>query len=80
MTSKNKKLTGLFVGGCLGILLVAAISWVASKGNFGASDQFCQGVTISGMDMGGLTKPEGQKKVTDFVEALNARQDRKSVV
>lgn len=74
MTSKNKKLTGLFVGGCLGVLVVAAGSWVAAKGNFGASDQFCQGVTISGMDMGGLTKPEGQKKVTEFVEALNARQ------
>ena len=74
MTSKNKKLAGLFIAGCLGVLLVAVVSWMAVKGNFGASDEFCEGVTISGLDVGGLKKSQGQKKVMDFVEALNVRQ------
>lgn len=74
MTSKNKKLTGLFIVGCLGIILVAVVSWMAAKGNFGANDRFCEGVTVGGIDVGGLTKSEGQKKVMEYVEAVNARQ------
>ena len=74
MTSKNKKLTGLFLLGCLGVVLVAVVSSMAAKGNFGAKDEFCQGVSVGGVDVGGLTKSQGQKKVTEYVEALNARQ------
>lgn len=74
MTSKNKKLAGIFIVGCLGVLVVAMMSWMAAKGNFGSNDRFCQGVTIGGIDVGGLTKSEGQKKVTEYVKAVNARQ------
>lgn len=74
MTSKNKKLTGLFLLGCLGVVLVAVVSWMAAKGNFGAKDEFCQGVSVGGIDIGGLTKSQGQKKVTDYIKALNARR------
>lgn len=33
MTSKNKKLAGIFIVGCLGVLVVAMMSWMAAKGN-----------------------------------------------
>ena len=74
MTSKNKKLTGLFIAGCLGVVLVAVVSWMAARGNFSSSDKFCEGVSIGSMDVGGLTKSQGQDKIEEYVNALNERQ------
>lgn len=74
MTSKNKKLTGLFIAGCLAVLIIALGTWMAARGSFGADNTFCEGVTISGMEMGGMTKSQGQKRVDEYVEMLNERQ------
>ena len=68
MTSKNKKLTVLFVIGCICILVIAGAVGLVAGGAFKNRNKIAEGVKISGLDVGGLTKEEAQKKADTYIE------------
>ena len=74
MTSKNKKLTILFAAGCLCILVLAGMTGMMANDIFGNHDKIADGVKINGVDVGGLTKAEAEKKIFDYKEKLENRQ------
>ena len=75
MTSKNKKLTALFTAGCVVVLIVAVSVWFSSKGvTLGKSDEICEGVTVNGIDVGGLTRKQAEKKIDTLLEELLKRE------
>ncbi|MDD7403290.1 MAG: VanW family protein [Butyribacter sp.] len=74
MTSKNKKLTVLFVIGCICILVIAGAVGLVAGGAFKNRNKIAEGVKISGLDVGGLTKEEAQKKADTYIEKLENRE------
>lgn len=74
MTSRNKKLSVLFVIGCLCVIVVAgAVGYVATVG-MGNSDEIMDGVKIGGVDVGGLSEEEAEAKVDEYMRKLQERQ------
>lgn len=73
MTDKNKKLTILFLIGCVCILVIAAGVVIGVRGGFGNGDKIAEGVSISGMDVSGMTKAEASQKLADYMEQMNNR-------
>ncbi len=75
MTSKNKKLSALFTAGCICVLGIAAAVLFSSKGfTLEKNEEICEGVTISGVEVGGITKEEAEKKLTEYVDSLMKRE------
>lgn len=74
MSNKNKKLTALFVAGCVLIVVIAGVIGLGANGAFGNSDKICDGVRISGIDVGGMTKKEAKEKISSYEERLQNRQ------
>lgn len=74
MTGKNKKLTILFIVGCICVLVLAGTVGLLANGVFGNSDKISDGVKISGIDVGGLTKQEAKDKIDEYIEKLENRQ------
>lgn len=75
MTKKNKKLSALFTAGCVCVIGVAAAVLFSSRGiTLEKNDEICEGVTISGVEVGGITKEEAQKKLSDHINSLMKRE------
>lgn len=74
MSKKNKLLTVLFVVGCIAIILIAGIVNVVSKSDFGNNDVICEGASIDGIDVGGMTKEEAKAAVDKHVNELMSRE------
>lgn len=74
MTKKNKKLSVLFIAGCLGIIVVAGIIAFVATGGMKDSNEILDGVKIGGMEVGGLTEEEAEGKVEEYLDKLRERQ------
>lgn len=75
MTSKNKKLTILFIGGLFVVCLIVAGVWLITRGvTFQKSNKICEGVTIDGIDVGGLTKKEAESRLNEHIQKLLQRE------
>ncbi|MBR1743027.1 MAG: VanW family protein, partial [Lachnospiraceae bacterium] len=75
MTSKNKKLTACFVAGCVCVFGIAAFVWFSSRGvTLKKTNKISEGVTIDGVDVGGLTKEKAEQKLSDYIESLLNRE------
>lgn len=74
MTKKNKKLSGLFIIGCICIFILAGTVGIIASGMFGKKDTIYKGVKISGIEVGGLTKKQAAEKVSTYVDNLENRQ------
>lgn len=73
MNKKNKLLAVLFIVGCIAIICIAGVVKVVSKGNFGNDDVICEGASIDGVDIGGMTKEEAKSAVDKHISKLNDR-------
>lgn len=86
--SKNKKLAILFIAGCVCVVAVALGVWFYGKKNGTStgtgksvpftmttteSDTICKGVTIGGLDVGGLTKEQAEERLLAYMESLRHR-------
>ncbi len=74
MTKKNKKLSALFIVGCLGIIVVAGVIAFVAAGGMKDSNEIVDGVKIGGMEVGGLTEEEAEQKVGEYMDKLRNRQ------
>lgn len=74
MTSKNKKLSVLFIIGCLCIVVIAGIVAFVATGGMGNSDEIMDGVEIGGVEVGGLTEEEAEAKIENHMDKLRNRQ------
>lgn len=74
MTGKNKKLSVIFIIGCIGVLILAGTVGALANGVFGNDNKICDGVKISGISVGGLTKKEAEEKIANHIEKLENRQ------
>ena len=63
MTKKNKKLSALFIVGCLGIIVVAGVIAFVAAGGMKDSNEIVDGVKIGGMEVGGLTEEEAEAQI-----------------
>ncbi len=72
MTKKNKKLTVIFVIGCICAIAVAIAAVSIAKG-VENSDKILDGVTIGNLSVGGMTQEEAQKEVEDYTNKLENR-------
>lgn len=67
MTKKNKRLTGLFVAGCLLAAVIAVAVPLLSSGVLGKKDKMCEGITIDTLEVGGMTKQEAEQKLEQYI-------------
>lgn len=67
MTKKNKRLTGLFVAGCLLAAIIAVAVPLLSSGVLGKKDKMCEGITIDTLEVGGMTKQEAEQKLEQYI-------------
>ena len=74
MTNKNKCLSGIFIVGCLLAACVAVAAELASSGIFGSKHTICEGVKISKVEVGGMTKAEAENAVDDHIAGLLSRK------
>lgn len=74
MSKKNKLLAVLFIIGCIGIVCIAGVVKIASRSNFGDEDVICEGASIDGVDIGGMTKSEAALAVDRHISKLTERQ------
>lgn len=74
MTNKNKRLSGIFIVGCLLAVGVAVAAELASSGIFGSKHTICEGVKISKVEVGGMTKAEAENAVDDHIAGLLSRK------
>ena len=74
MTNKNKRLSGIFIVGCLLAACVAVAAELASSGIFGSKHTICEGVKISKVEVGGMTKAEAENAVDDHIAGLLSRK------
>lgn len=72
MTSKNKKLSAVFIIGCICVVVVAAAVGltVTSKLN---DDKIMEGVKIGSIEVGGLTLEEAEQKVQAYIDQVQSR-------
>lgn len=73
MSKRNKLLMAVFIFGLLITICVAAVVRIVSRANFGNDDVMCQGITIDGIDIGGMTKEEAEKAVDEHINKLGER-------
>lgn len=73
MTGKNKKLVIVFLIGCVCILGIAAGVVIGARGGFGNGNKIAKGVSISGIDVSGMTKAEASQKLESYMEQMNNR-------
>ncbi len=76
MKSRNFKLSLMFAAGCLVIIAVAILVAAASAGTLAGDDKIYDGITVGGVDVGGLTKEEAEKKIQDYIGKVEARDVR----
>ncbi len=74
MTKKNKKLSALFILGCLGIIVVVGAVVFVATGGMKDSNEMLSGVKIGGIEVGGLTEEEAEGKVNEYLDKLQNRQ------
>ena len=74
MTNKNKRLSGIFIVGCLLAVGVAVAAELASSGIFGSKHTICEGVKIGKVEVGGMTKAEAENAVDDHIAGLLSRK------
>ncbi len=74
MTSRNKKLSVLFVIGCLCVVVIACAVGFVATGGMGDKDEIMDGVKIGGVDVGGLSEEEAEAKVDEYMQKLLGRQ------
>lgn len=74
MSKKNKILRILFGVGCFLIVGIAVGAGFVASGYFSNRDIICDGVTISGLPVGGLKKEEAAKKLNSYKNKLENRQ------
>lgn len=72
MTSKNKKLSIIFIAGCLCVIAIAVFVGVSVSNQLN-SDKIIEGVRIGGIEVGGMTQEEAEKAVTEHMEKLQKR-------
>ncbi len=74
MTGKNKKLAALFISGCICILAIVAVVFYFANGSPQDRDKILEGVTIGGVEVGGMTEKEAEGAVADYVAGLMGRE------
>ena len=74
MTNKNKRLSGIFIVGCLLAVGVAVAAELASSGIFGSKHTICEGVKIGKVEVGGMTKAEAENAVDDHLQGCLAER------
>lgn len=74
MSKKNKLLAVLFIIGCIGIVCIAGVVKIASRSNFGDDDVICEGASVDGVDIGGMTKSEAASAIDRHISKLTERQ------
>lgn len=73
MTDKNKKLSIAFFIGCLLILCIAGGVVIGTRGGFGNGKKMADGISISGLDVSGMTKADAQKELDGYMQYLMNR-------
>lgn len=73
MTSKNKKLSVLFIMGCILVVVIAVVVGFTVTGKLN-DDKIMEGVKIGSVDVGGLTLEEAEQKVENYIQQLQNRQ------
>ncbi len=76
MSRKNKVLTFFFVVGCVAAMGAAAVAVMASAGAFGDKGDVPAGVTIDGVDVGGMTKEQAQAAIRNHIDDIQNRRVR----
>lgn len=74
MTNKNKKLTAVFIIGCVFILVLAGAVGFTAGSMFKNKNKIAEGVKIGDIEVGGLTREEAQERVDAYVEKVKKRQ------
>ena len=73
MTSKNKKLSALFMIGCICVVVVAVAVGFTVTGKLN-DDKIMEDVRIGSIEVGGLTIEEAEQKVQDYINKVQSRQ------
>ncbi|MCD7826569.1 MAG: VanW family protein [Clostridiaceae bacterium] len=75
MKRANTRLTVLFIIGCLIVIGVIVFVGMTSVGILaGNNDKIYDGITVGGVDVGGLTLEEAEQKVETFIENVLQRE------
>lgn len=74
MIKKNKKIIMIISGIFIFVFIALIISGVCIKIKLGNSDVIIDGANVNGIDIGGLTKEQANKKVDSYISELKNRQ------
>lgn len=73
MIKKNKKTGMIIMGACLCVLLIFLITVIVIKVNIIDNKLIASKVNISGVDIGGFTKEQAEKKLEEYTSYLKNR-------
>lgn len=73
MTSKNKKLSALFIAGCVFVVVLAVAVGFMVTGRLN-DNKIMEGVKIGNIDVGGLSFEEAEQKVDEYIQQVQNRQ------
>ncbi len=74
MAKKNKKTRIIILEACLCILFICLIAVGVVKAKIIDNKLIAQGANISGVDIGGLTKKQAEKKIDKYISELKNRE------